>query len=622
MPASKSARLCWGQHFLLLRYHQLPAESRHEAHILTDYPVPEGCTMEHARKALGHVVRRHEGLRTVYDLEARPWPLQRVEPPAPLPVAEATTEDDGTPPPAEVLGRLTRAPFEVGREWPIRACAVTTGGRVRSLYLVLNHVSFDDVSLEVLRRDLAAVLAACVERRPLALAPVPQQPMDLARFEAERPSDAVDAALEHWRGEVRRLPADVFAARRVPSAPGAAYSASLTVPSLLATSRGIVARGRCWPAAVYLAAYAVTVAAYTGERMIPQRLYTSQRAASGFASVLSCLSYPTLASLDLTDDPVFGAVLRRAAARIEQAMTHAHVPYDQVAEFVAQEGTRRRQPVRVATEVNFLNYAPRSCGTRRERFTWKPDPADWAWAGSDLYFRIYEWADGVTLALQARAEVMDRDAVERFLRGYARVLEAHREPGTNLTVSQAVDLIGFAPLPARARTLDPEQTVAALRAHDAVSSVQLETSAAGLVADVVTTRPVTAAELRTHLLGAMYDVAGAQCPDWFRISDVYGRFPVVEGDGSPVGSSSPATEAEKVLLTVTAEANGLDQVDPADSYVAAGGRVLRLPQVLSALHELGWDGVSVNQLSSARPLRTLARRMTRSDSDSMMGKAR
>ena len=140
MPASKSARLCWGQHFLLLRYHQLPAESRHEAHILTDHPVPDGCTMEHAGQALSHVVRRHEGLRTVYDLDARPWPLQRVEAPAPLPVAEATTEDDGTPPPAEVLGRLTRAPFELGREWPIRACAVTTGGRVRSLYLVLNHV--------------------------------------------------------------------------------------------------------------------------------------------------------------------------------------------------------------------------------------------------------------------------------------------------------------------------------------------------------------------------------------------------------------------------------------------------------------------------------------------------
>lgn len=618
-PVSKSAQLCWGQHFLLLRYHQLPAESRHEAHITTDYPVPDGCTMEHVRQALSHVVRRHEGLRTVYDLDARPWPLQRVERPAPLPVSEATTEQDGTPPPAAVLGQLARAPFDLAREWPIRACAVTTGGRVRSLYLTLNHVSFDDVSLDVLRRDLAAVLAACVERRPVALAPVPHQPVDLARFEERRPPGAVDAALEYWRGEVRKLPADVFAARRGPSAPGAAYSASLTVPSLLATSRGIAARERCWPAAAYLAAYAVTMAAYTGERMVAHRLYTSQRVASGFASVLTCLSYPTLASLDLTDDPAFSTVLRRAAARIEQAMAHAHVPYDQVAEFVAQEGTRRRRPVRVATEVNFLNYAPRSCGTRRERFTWKPDPADWARAGSDLYFRIYEWSDGVTLALQARAEVMDRDAVELFLRGYARMLEAHRDPGTDLTVGQGAELVGFPPRPAGGA--GPERTVAALLAHDAVCAARLDTCAAGLVAQVETTRPVTPAELRTHLFGAMYEVAGAQCPDWFRIVDVQGRRPVVEGDGSQTGATPPATEAEGVLLKVTAEANGLARVDPADSYVAAGGRVLRLPTVLAALDDLGWDGVSVNRLSSARPLRTLAEHMTRSSPAGLRGPA-
>ena len=371
MHASKSARLCWGQHYHLLRYHQVPAESRHEAHITADYPLPDGCTSEHVRQALNHLVRRHEGLRTVYDLHARPWPLQRVEPPAPLPVSEATTEDDGTPPPAEVIGQLSRAPFDVTREWPIRACVVTTGGRLKRLHLVFNHLGFDDVSLEVLRHDLDAVLAARVERRPVTLAPVPQQPVDLARFEATRSPDAVDAALEHWRGEVRRLPADVFAARRDPSrAPGSAYSASFTVPSLLAASRGIAARERCWPAAVHLAAYAVAVAAWTGERRVAHRLYTSQRAASGFPSVLTCLSYPTAASLDLTDDPVFSTVLRRAADRIGQAMTHAHVPYDRVAEFVAQESALRRQPVRVATEVNFLDNAPRSCGTRKDRFSW------------------------------------------------------------------------------------------------------------------------------------------------------------------------------------------------------------------------------------------------------------
>ena len=78
--------------------------------------------------------------------------------------------------------------------------------------------------------------------------------------------------------------------------------------------------------------------------------------------------------------------------------------------------------------MNFLDHGGQSCHTRRERLTWNAAPMDWAKAGSDLYLRIYEWADGVTLALQATAEVMDRDAVEQFLRGYARLLEAHGKP--------------------------------------------------------------------------------------------------------------------------------------------------------------------------------------------------
>ncbi|MCX4750455.1 condensation domain-containing protein [Kitasatospora sp. NBC_01287] len=545
MLATRSARLCWGQHYHLLRYHQVPAGSRHEAHITADYPLPAGCTTEHARQALTQLVRRHEGLRTVYDLRARPWPLQRVEPPAPLPVREATTEDDGTPPPAEVIRQLVRAPFDLGREWPVRACAVTTGGRLRRLHLVFNHLSFDDVALDVLCRDLDALLAARVERRPVALAPVPQQPVDLARYEAGRPAAEVDAALAHWHGELRRLPDDVFAARRDASrAPGAAHSASLTVPSLLATSRAIAARARVWPSAVQLAAYAVAVAAYTGERRVAHRMYTSQRDASGYHSVLTCMSYPTAASIDLTDDPAFSTVLRRAADRVEQAITHAHVPYDRLAELVERESRRRRRPLRIASELNFLDNAPRSCRTRRERLVWNAEPSDWATAGSDVYFRIYEWSDGITLALQAMDEVMDRETVEHFLRGYARLLDAHREPGIDLTVSQAAELIGFAAAPP------------------------------GPAPDLA---PKSAAES------------------------------VAES----VAESAPVGEAERVLLAVTAEVNGLARVDPADSYAAAGGRVLRLPRLLAELGELDWHGLTVGQLASAASLRSLAARMER-----------
>ena len=144
--------------------------------------------------------------------------------------------------------------------------------------------------------------------------------------------------------------------------------------------------------------------------------------------------------------------------------------------------------------------------------------------------------------MQATAEIMDRDVVEQFLRGYARLLEAHRESGADLAVSQAAELIGFAtPVPAPAPAVEAE--------------LEAETEA----------------------------------------------------------------EAEQALITVTAEANGLAHVDPADSYVTAGGRVLRLPRVLADLHDLGWAGVTLDHLAGASPLRAVASRLTRS---SQMGNPR
>ncbi|WP_062216631.1 condensation domain-containing protein [Streptomyces sp. NBRC 109706] len=623
MPPVRSAALCWGQHHHVLRYLGTPPESRHEAHITTSFPLPDGCTAAHARAALTHLVRRHEVLRTVYDLTATPVPRQLVLPPGPPPVVEVSAGDD----PAAEVARLTRTPFAPDREGPMRACLITAGGRLRRLHLVFNHLAFDDVALDLLAAELTTLLAARVAGRPAELPPVADQPVDLATYEA---TASPAPALTHWRRLITELPDDIHTARRpsadaarsarsawrrvsdelpdggdefrrpsaetdaahgaggrvvgelpdggnaarrpsveaaaagaaaegtaAPAAPAAhgawrrvgdelpddghefrrpsaeadaahgaggrvggelsdggdvarrspvevdaarsawrrvrdelpdggnaarrpsaeaarsawlrvgdelpdgghasrrppaeasagagageapAHSASFTVPGLLADARVVAERHRVWPSAVHVAAHAVALAAHSGGRRVAVRLYTSQRPASGFPDVLTCMSHPLLCPLDLTDDPTFGEVVRSAADRVREAMDHAHVPFALIDEAVAAESAARGRSVRVANELNFLDNAPRSCRTRRERWVWNAPPLDWARAGSDLYLRVYEWSDGVTLALQALDSVLDRAGVERTLRGHAALLAAHRDPATDLRISDAVRL--------------------------------------------------------------------------------------------------------------------------------------------------------------------------------------
>lgn len=625
MPASKSANLCWGQRYHWLRYQHVPPGSRHEAHIVDTFALPPGLSTPRLRSALNHLVRRHEVLRTVYRTQDGPWPRQVVQSPGPMSICEATTEQDGTPPPAEAIRRLTEADFELSTQWPARACVVTTAGVPVRLVMVFNHLAFDDRSLELLRAEFEALLGAAVSGRPARLAPVPAHPVDQAlREESDEARDAARSALEHWRAELERMPSDMFVGRRsLPADRGPALSASLTSPTLLAAARETAARLRVWPSAIHLAAYAVGMAAYTGEPVVTHRMYTSQREASGCQDLMTCMSYPTLVAADLGDDPTFTEVVRRAADRVQRAIAHAHVPYDEVAELVAHEGRRRGRPVRVAGEFNFLTNAPRSCATRRDRLTWHAEPTEWTGAGSDTYFRIYEWSDGITLALQAMAGVMDGDAVERFLRGYARLLEAHRTQGTDLRVSEAARLFGFAPRPPlrilRGATgagpaLDPrdpvavDQTEALVAAHPAAVDVRVEATERGLVADVIAADPVTPADLRAHILGAIDEYPQARCPDWFRVRGAV----EVEGDGLDAPRRAAATEAEQALFDAVQQVNGLPDLDPADCYAATRARVLRIPRVIEVLAEQGWSGLRAGQLCGIRPLRSLAADLVRS----------
>ncbi|MFC0429819.1 condensation domain-containing protein [Kutzneria buriramensis] len=499
---AKSADLCWGQRHHVLHYLQTPADARLDMHIAINHPVPAGATVANVRSALTYLVRRHEILRTVYNLLARPWPQQEVQPPAEPPLHVVGVDDK----PAELIKRLTEEPFDITTEWPFRACVIAAGDTVRRLHLVFNHLSLDDVSLGTLLGELDTVLAARIARRPIQLPPVVYQPVDLARHEATL---SPDKALDHWRRTAAELPQDIYANRRT-GAKGS-FAASFTVPELLATARVIASEHKVWPSAVHLATYAITMAAFTGERRIAFRMYTSQRESSGYEQVLGCASYPTLVTIDTAGS--FAEVLKQAAARVEEAMAYAHVPYDLVVELVAAAGEPR-----VESELNFLNYAPRSCRTRRDRFVWNAEPVSWAKSGGDTYFRVYEWCDGTTLALQATADVMSRDDVERFLRGYADVLRSGGEP------------VFSAPAGGRVATKE---------------------------------------------------------------------------------LARPDPGAERALLEAVAEVNGLGQVDPQVSYLAAGGRALLLPRVAQALRDKGWDDVSLGHLASARPLRTIADELRR-----------
>lgn len=440
----KSANLCWGQRYIWLRHHHMPAHARHDAHIVLRFDMPAGVTLAMVRATLNYLVRRHEALRTTYHFDADRDPEQRVHPPAAVPVTQVTVERDGTATPAEVVEELSSTEFDLALQWPIRACLITAGGAPKQLVLVLNHMAFDAWTVDRFEREFEALGAGLAARRPAVLEPIRHQPTDLARFESSAEASAAkETALAYWRGEITELSADMFAARRRPDDEPTARSASLTSPAMLAAARRIADRHTVWPSLVHVAVYSMVMAAYTGGGEVAHLSFAGNRESNAYADVMTCMFSPLLMRVDCHDNPPFSEVLRRTASRFRAAQDNAAVPYDELVELLARESSRRGQAVRTGSELNFLNHGAHVSKARRTKFTWNPAPAAWAEYGADTFFRIYELQDAVIVALNAMSTVMDAQAVESFLRGYEAALLALDDPSTDLSVDDIARLSGF-----------------------------------------------------------------------------------------------------------------------------------------------------------------------------------
>ncbi len=128
---------------------------------------------EALRGALDAVVARHEPLRTVFE-GAEGGPVQRVLPPAPVPLAVEAL--DGTPEEreAEAERRMREdaaRPFDLRRGPLLRAALLRLDAREHVLLLTMHHAASDGWSMGVFFREMTAAYDALTAGREPAFAP-------------------------------------------------------------------------------------------------------------------------------------------------------------------------------------------------------------------------------------------------------------------------------------------------------------------------------------------------------------------------------------------------------------------------------------------------------------------
>src|SRR6185369_14106547 len=163
---------------------------------------------------LGEIERRHEALRTVFDVRDGA-PVQVIRPAAPfaLPVVDLSRLPEGRR--EELVPRLAgdeaRRPFDLARGPLLRGVLLRltdsgeTGDHV--VALTVHHIASDGWSTGILVREVAALYAALALGRP---SPLPELPVQYADFAVWQRSwldgEVLEDEIAFWRRQLAGLP--------------------------------------------------------------------------------------------------------------------------------------------------------------------------------------------------------------------------------------------------------------------------------------------------------------------------------------------------------------------------------------------------------------------------------
>ena len=396
------------------------------------------------QRALTAVVRRHEILRTTFELVDGVW-RQRIHEPAPvrLDCADLSATAD----PERALGELAAERFRIrldpGRlplaQWSLARLAHDD----HALISLEHHVVHDGVSTARFLEEVAALYAAELGARPGALAEPSIQYQDFARWQGALASSASGrATLEHWRARLAGAPGSLPLPLDTSRPSRQTYrGATLRMTLSSELSDELERRARSWgttPFVVMLAAYCGLLGRYAavdevvvGSGLANRRTVLSER-------LLGMLVNTVALRVDLGGAPTVAELVERVHATVLDAQAHQDVPFEQVVEHLAPARSTSAAPL-YQTLFSFHDAPVRTLALpgavlvprdalangsakadlnvvvirRRGAPTPGVDPAK--------YGRVAE--DGVTVVWEYNSDLFARESAERMLGHYCRLLE-------------------------------------------------------------------------------------------------------------------------------------------------------------------------------------------------------
>lgn len=281
-------------------------------------------------------MRRHEGLRTQFDLEGdRVVQIVKDDekPFLDFQIVEALGISE-----SELKKKLTyeaSCVFDLTAPPAVKVRAFQTEPNVTVIGINTHHVRIDGDSLRILTGDLSHFYNCAVYDAPATLAPV-LQPSDLASWEAEQAEVDIDILEKFWREHLEDAPPPVVFVPQLGKQGAASYELKISGETWRAAKQ-IAKPHNMGPYPVLIGAYALALGQLTGRNDIVIGSVVSQRTRAEMQNIVAPLLNTLPIRLKLPERQSSEGYLHYVRNVLLETREHGGLQLDEIVEKVTQD---------------------------------------------------------------------------------------------------------------------------------------------------------------------------------------------------------------------------------------------------------------------------------------------
>jgi amino acid adenylation domain-containing protein/thioester reductase-like protein len=390
--------------------------------------------------ALNAVIRRHEVLRTTF-AELDGQPVQVIAPSLHVSITTVPIAGkDDKERLAELLKRVVltaRDPFDLSKGPLLRMTVYRLDADDHVVVFTVHHSVFDGWSIDIFAQELGGFYTSLVSGSDLSLPDLPVQYADYAVWQREvQQGGFLQPQLDYWTKQLAQLPAGLSLPVDHSESTARLFqgdAVSFTLPRALSDDLRTLGRTeRSTLFMVLLAAFKLLLARYTGEddlvvgTPVANRSQPEQQKLIGF-----CVNLLALRT-DLSGNLSFRQVLQRVREVCLTGYRHQDLPFGMLVQKLHPDRYSTHTPIfQVQFALQDLSKSMANIpGLRLSSIYESLSEELKSWiagvtpAVDHLFLQMMDSGEELSGFIHYRADLFDRETIERMLKHFVRLLEA------------------------------------------------------------------------------------------------------------------------------------------------------------------------------------------------------